>query len=346
MKRYWRWSEYDLDTQPYNRRQRYENCYYGHVVDVNDPHGVGAIKIHVPELMEGLPYKAGIWAIRLFPVEGMKSTIWYNQFVLFRFRNGDPNFAIVEGVVKHYDEAYHKINPKTWKYPKKRQPPEDHKTDEKNPKYTALLRKTKMPTKKEWVLGARCHVMFESPRLGHAMRVFDDDYFKYVEVYTYHFNNWCLSDTRDYGLIHIVYSPDKKDAKKSQELFLSGNQGYVELWSATHWSFTAQCKKKKIFMKSQKSVVGIDDKTDTVQVAVHDANIGQSIHILWPETVRWTPITRTRIKNLYFASAQQPRYPGKSINGSMWEGGGNQYHINHAATIVLTPDGFVLINTI
>lgn len=340
-------SEYDLNVMPYNRHLRYPDRYYGLVVDVNDKSGSGAVKVYIPELMKGLPHTVGIWAVRLFQVEGMKSTIWYNQWVVIEFKEGNPNFPLVVGSIKHFDLSPPCVNPKTWKWPDPNQRPDDVQFIDK--KYAGTYRKTDMD-KRDTRLGSESHVLFQSPRLGHRIRSNDDEKYSFIEHKTQHKNTYTLCDTFDYALIHVIATDHPKNNKYSQELMLSGLHQYSEMMSSSYWGIRGDGKQKYTIVRSKKNLLFLHDDLTTAFIVSGQskgAKMGNVPDIIWKHPMdRWAPVTKVRTQSMAWGMSQMQAFWGKTVNGTAYNGSSKvQLSFNGQATYMSLSSGYIYLNS-
>jgi len=340
-------SEYDLNIMPYNRHLRYEGKYYGIINDVADPNGSGAVKVYIPELMQGLPSSAGIWALRLFQVEGLKSTLWYNQWVQIEFKEGNPNMPIVVGVLKHFDEAPTQVNPKTWKWPNPQQLPENPAQADK--KYASTFRKTKM-SDKDAVTGSKSHVLYTSPRLGHTIRVSDTEEYSFIELQTNHGTTFTMCDTFDYALLHVVSTDQPENDEYAQDLMMSGMHQYVDLASSTYWAFHADGKRWYTIVRSRFNFLFMIDiifSAFMVSGFLFGAMVGGGPEVIWQNaTDRWAPYTKVKSKSLSWSLSQLLLFFAKRVNANVHDGAtGTQFNFNGQATYISTSFGFIFLNS-
>ena len=79
-----------------------DNFYLGIVTDVNDPYGIGRVKVYIPELMQ--KKDEAIWSYPIYQIEGQHLPPFINQVVLVFFLKGSPDVAFYLGTVYHKDE--------------------------------------------------------------------------------------------------------------------------------------------------------------------------------------------------------------------------------------------------
>jgi len=79
-----------------------DNFYLGIVTDVNDPYGIGRVKVYIPELMQN--EDEAIWSYPIYQTEGQHLPPFVNQVVLIFFLKGSPDIPFYLGTVYHKDE--------------------------------------------------------------------------------------------------------------------------------------------------------------------------------------------------------------------------------------------------
>ena len=344
MPTYRRQSYYDVDTYPFNRINRYEGEFLGRVVDTHDPFGSGAVKVHIPELMVGLPYDQGVWVNMVYVSEGQQTPPTLNQMVIITFRNGEPNLPEYRGIVKFWDNGDYLANPKTTKFP--HEDPHASSTDLDSVVYGFAGRNTKINDHYARGESANTYLPMLTPKHGHYDRFMDGDH-SFIERKTKNGASLTLCDDAPGGNYALLNAP-------GDHQFMASDEGYVEM-SANNGSHTVTCdaKEKHIVMKSGKNLfVMIDDRTKSV-FSISGMNsdseraAGSSAHILWTQpNDRFAPYIKIRNKSTGFKESAHVHMFSHTVQGHGDMGGlGIGKRGTGRATDYHIRNGFIFLNT-
>ena len=86
----------------------YNKIYEAYVIDRNDPEGSGRIKVYIPELMSYDEFMKdyGIWIRIQRRFQGEFIIPQINQWIRLMFLYGDPQLAIMLGVIPSAEETH------------------------------------------------------------------------------------------------------------------------------------------------------------------------------------------------------------------------------------------------
>jgi len=341
---YKRKSYYDVESFPFNRVTRYEGEYIGRVIDVNDPYGSGAVKVHIPELMTGLPFNKGVWVNMIFNIEGQQSPPIINQMVIVTFRNGDPNLPEYRGILKFWDGANFQANAKTTDFPNEHPQPTSTQLD--SVMYSSVGKSSRINKRKTTSEAASTYMPMMTPKKGHYDRFMDGKH-TFIERKTKNGNSLTLCDDApggNYALLHA----------KGDNQFMASDHGYVEM-SANNGTQAVLCdsKYKMVVVKSGKDMYTLfDDHTKAVftisgLMPFMMRSSGNSSHILWNNpSDRFAPYTKVRSKvgGFGIASILSSLTHSGQGNSDMGGLGISKRGTGRATDYHLRP-GFIFLNT-